>query len=231
MKQIIFVFLAMTIAYTGFAQKGSAVKKAQQKETSDPQALAIVKKVKSKYQSYKTTQMDVKITVKDGSQEESQSAKIFTMGTSDFRLETTEQDIVTDGKTVWTHIKGDYNELQIADYDEEEMGIFGSPGKLLDNYSKDYVIALVGEATEKGKTVYKIECKPKDRYSDITKVRFTIEKTSHKVTRIKVFERSNIHYTLSIVKFSPNVSISSTLFSIDSKKFKKENVTDMRFEE
>ena len=186
---------------------------------SDAQSVAILKKVNQKYSAYKTMQMDIKLSVKSGSTAENQTAKLTVKGNK-FRMNSKVQDIASDGKKVYNHQKG-AKELYISLAEDEDMMILGSPDKMLKVYEKDFISALIGTATESGRTVYKIEFKPKSKNSDYTKIRITIDKATSRIKRIKIFDRSNTHYTISISNFKANLAVSEAQFIIAKKDVPK----------
>lgn len=204
------------------------IRKAGQAETSDAKALAILDKVKAKYASYSTMQFDAVLTIKDGDYTESQKGTVSVKGKDKFKLETKDQDIYVNGETVWTHIKA-VKEVQISDFDEEGMGMFGSPDKLLENYAKDFIVSPAVSTTANGKKAYLIECKPKDRNSEYSKARIVIDQATNRLVSIKVFDKSNIHYTIAINKFSANPSLNDAYFKLNTAGIPKENIIDMRF--
>ena len=69
-----------------------------------------------------------------------------------------------------------------------------------------------------------IEFKPKDRNSEYSKIRVYIDKTSMNVLKIKIFDKSNIHYSIEIKKFVKNPSLSESHFKFDESTVSKENI-------
>jgi outer membrane lipoprotein-sorting protein len=186
---------------------------------SDAQSVSILKKVHQKYGAYSSMQMNIKLTVKSGKNSDIQTSKLTVKGDK-FRMTSKAQDMASDGKTLWNH-QITAKECYISNADEEEMGMFGSPDKMLKMYEKDFISALVATVQENGRTVYKIEFKPKSKNSDFTKVRLTVDKATSRVNRIKMFDRSNTHYSIEMSNFKSNVSVSDSFFKIDVKKLPK----------
>ena len=191
----------------------------QYTKKSDAASKNILKKVHQKYASYKSMQMDLTMSLKSGDQEEKQTAKLTVQGKK-FKLISKDQEMTCDGETLWNYQKIG-KELYISDPEEEEIGMFNSPDKLLKTFEKDFISALIATVKENGRTVYKIEFKPKSRSADFTKIRVTIDKTTNRVNRIKIFDRSNTHYTISIKNVKANVAVSSSTFKVDVKKLPK----------
>lgn len=194
---------------------------------SDAQSVNILKKVHQKYGAYSSMQMDIKLTVKSGKNSDTQTSKLSVKGDK-FRMTSKAQDMASDGKILWNHQKAS-KECYISNPEEEEMGMFGSPDKMLKMYEKDFISALIATVKENGRTVYKIEFKPKSKNSDFTKVRLTVDKATSRVNRIKMFDRSNTHYTIEMSNFKTNAAINSSKFVINTKTLPKgTEVIDMR---
>jgi outer membrane lipoprotein-sorting protein len=212
----LFVLAALILAITSV----QAQKKAPTYTTSsDAESIAILKKVHQKYTAYSSMQMDIKLTITNGKETDVQTAKLTVQGDK-FRMTSQTQDMVSDGKTLWNHQKL-AKECYVSEADEEEMGMFGSPDKMLKMYEKDFISALIATVPESGKTVYKIEFKPKSKNSDFTKVRITIDKATSGVKDIKIFDRSNTHYTIEMSNVKTNIAVQANTFKMDTKTLPK----------
>lgn len=224
MRLFILVCLVVFGANTMTAQKRSEEKYT---DKSDAASINILKQVHKKYASYKSMEMDLTMSLKSGDNEESQSAKLTVQGDK-FKMESKDQTMVSDGKTLWNHQKVN-KELYISNPDDDEMGLFSSPDKLLKTFEKDFISALITTTQENGRAVYKLEFKPKSRDTDFTKIRVTIDKATSRVNRIKIFDRSNTHYTIEIKNVKSNVSVASSAFVVNTKTLPKgTEVIDIR---
>ena len=232
MKRLMLMSLMCLIGFGVLAQKSkttprtSYATKARLAHKSDPKSVAILSKVNKKYAAYKSMKIDLVVTIADGDYKETQQGKVYVKGNK-FKIVSKDQEIVSDGKTNWVYLKR-LKELQISNPDPDDIALFSSPDKLLKSYEKDFTSALIGEATEGGKSVYKIEFKPKDRNSEYSKVRVTIAKNTFTINKIKVFDKSNIHYTVAVKSFVRNSSLSDSFFTFDTKKVPKDNIMDLR---
>lgn len=191
----------------------------QYTKKSDPASVKLLKKVHKKYKAYKTMKMDLKMTLKSGKKTETQTAKLTVKG-SKFKMTSKSADVICDGSTLWNHQK--YNkELYISDPEEEDLGMFNTPDKLLKTFQKDYISAIVATTKEKGRAVYKVEFKPKSRDAEYTKIRVTIDKATSQMKRIKIFDRSNTHYTIDITNVKSNVTVKDNIFKVNVKNLPK----------
>mgnify|MGYP000383278692 CR=1 FL=1 len=186
---------------------------------SDAASTKILNKVHAKYAAYKSMQMDLKMTLKSGKKVESQKAKLIVKGEK-FKMTMKGQEMICDGKTLWNYQK-DSKELYISDPAEEDMGMFNSPDKLLKMFEKDFISALIATVKEKGRTVYKIEFKPKSRSAEFSKIRVSVDKATSQVKNIKIFDKSNTHYTIDILNVKTNVATSNSTFVKNLKSLPK----------
>lgn len=224
---IIAVFVLSFSTLDAQAQKEDPIRRAQQKEISDPQAKKILDKMKAKFESYKTIQATFKLTIETGSEKDVQQGTTFLAGNK-YRMEMSKQDVICDGQAVWFHAKKD-NEVQVSDANTEE-GSMLSPSKLLMVYQegKKVLYAISGEGTENGKHVVFIEFKPTNNQEDYSKMRVAIDKTTDQVVQVKIFGKDGMRYTFDILSLTPNAAIPASKFIFDKSKFPGIHVVDNR---
>jgi outer membrane lipoprotein-sorting protein len=221
MKKIFLIALFGSI-FTGLiAQTQDFTKKSD----SDPAATAVLDKLKTKYNSYKTLEANFEITIEIPEQpEEIQSGKLLQKGER-YRLTLDGQIIVSNGETLWYYSER-RKEVQINDVEESEGEVM-SPKDLMRIYeSDDYVYFLTNEMAEKGKVVQQIEFKPLDADSEYSKLRLTVDKKTTDIIRIKVFSKDGSRYTFTLNKVTPNKSYDDSIF-----KFSKSECPDCHFED
>lgn len=221
MKKLMLFGLITFISFGLFAQKSVSTAKSGGTEKSDAKSVELLNRVNKKYATYKSMQLDLKLTIEDGQLKEVQKGEVSVKGNK-FRVKSKEQEIISDGKTNWIHLIRQ-NELQISNPDPDDVAMFSSPDKLLKSFEKDFISQYAGTSTLQGKTVDVIEFKPKDRNSEYSKVRVMIEKSSLNVLKIKVFDKSNIHYTIEVEKFVKNPTLNDSFFQFDESKVPEEN--------
>ncbi len=218
MNRVLPLLLCLLVSVPLWAQKTPIVA-----ETSDPKAIGFLDKMKTRFATYKTIQSDFKLTIELGADREVQQGTMYVMGDK-FRVETSFQHIISDGKTVWYHDKKN-NQLQINNVDESVI----SPANLLKIYEQGnkVVCGYQGEATEGGKSVNVIEMKPTDRNADYSKIRVYVEKANDQLLKAIVFGKDNMRYTFDVLKIIPNVGVTNDRFTFDQNKFTGE-VIDLR---
>lgn len=219
-------FLAI-LAFSVTLLGSLSAQKVMPAEQSDSKAKALLDKLRTKYDSYKTITGDFKLTIKNGDDKEVQTGKIYLSGEK-YRFEMKDQDVICDAKTVWFHQKKN-NELQINSADAEDDNIL-SPAKMFKMYetSSKVIYSLMGEVVEGGKTLQQIEFKPRDRNAaDYAKIRMSIDKATSLLVRVEVFGKDGMQYFFDITKINPDGAIDSSKFTFDDAHFKG-NKTDLR---
>ncbi|MEY3194650.1 MAG: hypothetical protein RIQ78_747 [Bacteroidota bacterium] len=203
--------------------------KSSMQEQSDPAAKKVLDRIRSKYDGYKTFEASFNLTVEvPGEAKDIQKGVVGQQGEK-FRLEMNEQVIVNDTKTTWIYLKKS-NEVQVNDSEPSNAeASFFTPKELLHRYQKgDFLYAITDKTTEGGKVLTQIEFKPKDKKSDYSKIRVSIDEKAGSMEQIKAFGKDGSRYTFNITKFSPNKVLSADYFSFDTKKYPGIHVEDLR---
>jgi len=230
MKKLLFALLTLCSLNVLFAQSGKAPTPAAPAEKNDPEAKKILDKIRKKYEGYKSLEASFTLTIElPGQKQEVQKGTIAQEGDSKFRLEMDEQVIVSDSKTTWVYLKKN-NEVQINDADpkDTENG-FLTPKALLKRYQKgDYLYAVTDKTTEGGKLLTHIEFKPKDKNSEYSKLRVSIDEKAGSIQSVKAFGKDSSRYTFSISKLTPNKQFAADYFTFDVKKYPGAKVEDLR---
>lgn len=224
MKNILTIFAIFSLLFSGLAQE--IPKEALFEDKSDPEAKVILDKVSQKYEAYKSIEIDFDMTVEIPEEEVVvQKGKMIQSGDKYF-LDIPQLAIYCDGKIIWTHLK-EQKQVQINDYEEdEESEEILSPKDILKIYKEDkYFYVLMNEAYEKGVMIQEIEFKPKDRDSEYSKMRLTINKNTSEIMRVKVFARDGSRFTFSIGKTNPDKQFNADTFVFV--KSKAPDVTDI----
>jgi outer membrane lipoprotein carrier protein len=199
-------------------------------EKSDPEAKKLLDRVRKKYEGYKTLEAAFSLVIEMPSQpKETQKGTVGQDGKK-FRLEMTDQTIVSDGATTWIYLKKN-NEVQISNADPADAGENGflTPQELLRRYEKgDFIYAITEKTTEAGKAVTLVEFKPKDKKSDFSKMRVAIDEKTSSIVSIKAFMKDGTRVTFSITKLTPNKKFAAGYFTFDTKKYPNVKVEDLR---
>lgn len=197
-------------------------------EKNDPEAKKVLDKIRKKYDAYKTLDASFNLVIEvPGQQKDIQKGSILQAGKK-FRLDMSEQIVVSDGVTTWAYQKK-ANEVQINNADPNDANAFLTPKDLLSRYQKgDFMYAITDKTTEGGKVLTQIEFKPKDRNSEYSKLRVAIDERAGTIQNIKAFAKDGSRYTFAITRFSPNKALAEAQFSFDTSQFKGVRVEDLR---
>lgn len=224
MKQFLLSLVLCAVALTAFAQKNTLSNAAD----SDLQAKAILEKLRAKYENIGAVKANFSLIIEIPEQaKEVQQGTLAQMGDK-FRLDLGGQTVISDGSTVWLHLKNN-NEVQIMDADDGS-GDFLSPKDLMQIYEQeDFVYALTNQKKEGDKLIEQIEFKPLDENSDYSKLRLSVDKRKNEIVRIKAFSRDGTRYTMRIDQWNTKVSFPSNHFGFDASQFPDIYVEDLRY--
>ncbi len=225
MQRLLIAFLLVIISYSAMLAQKQPV--AAKKEVSDPEAKAVLEKMRKKYEAYSTTEVDFSLEIEVPQQPKQTQAGTLVQQAEKYRLKFNDRTMVSDGNSVWLYIPKT-KQVQINDADEDEGdGGINSPQDLLKAYAwKDYVYAITNEFTENGRLVQQIEFKPTTKANDYSKVRLTLDKKTLEILSIKSFGKDGSRYTLTVNKLTPNKAVPASTFT-----FAKSECADCKFED
>ena len=222
MKKLLFPLFAILIIGSVSAQSGA------QAEKNDPEAKKVLDKIRKKYEAFKNMEAGFSLTIEvPGQPKEVQKGSVSQEGDK-FRLEMDQQIIVSDAKTTWVYLKKN-NEVQINNAQPGSDNSFLTPKELLKRYQKgDFLYAITDKTTENGKVLTQIEFKPKDKNSEYSKLRLSVDEKAGTIQSIKAFGKDGSRYTFNINRLSTNKTLAATTFSFDAKKYPGVHVEDLR---
>lgn len=213
MKRVIVLALTLFISFSLNAQ-------------GDKKAKEILSGVSAKYRSYKSMQAEFSYTLENPTAKikETQSGSIILAGPK-YRLLIAGQEVICDGKTIWTYMK-EAKEVQVNDVDPSAEGI--KPSEIFTMYEKGFLYKFVDEKTVGGKVIQNLELTPTDKSKQFFKIKLSIDKKSKQIIKSVIFEKSGNKYTYAIKSFNPNIAVNAGTFSFDSKKYPGVEVVDLR---
>ena len=226
MKNCLFLVFAWALAFSSsMAQDNQYLTR----NDSDPEAMALLNKLKAKYEGFDNMKMDFSLEIEIPEEDKIiQKGHIFQQDKK-FHLDFEQQAVTSNGETVWIHLKNN-NEVQIHNASTlEEEDSFLSPQNLLNLYeSNAFIFGISNEAKQNGKTVAWIECKPVDTDSEFSKMRMVVDTKNIEMVSVKAFSKDGSRYTLLTDKLASNVSIPAGKFEFDATAFPDIYVEDMR---
>lgn len=222
MKKLLFSLFTLILLGSVSAQSGA------QPEKNDPEAKKVLDKIRKKYEGFKTIEAGFQLTIEvPGLPKELQKGTISQEGDK-FRLEMDQQVIVSDTKTTWVYLKKN-NEVQINNAEPGSDNGFLTPKELLKRYQKgDFIYGITDKTTENGKVLTQIEFKPKEKNSEYSKLRLSIDEKAGTIQSIKAFGKDGSRYTFVVNRLVSNKTLPAGTFSFDSKKYPGVRVEDLR---
>ncbi|GHA72638.1 LolA family protein [Pontibacter akesuensis] len=192
----------------------------------DPQATKVLNAMSQKYKSMKAFKADFAQTLENTSANVKETMKgSVTVSGDKYRLGVSGQEIISDGKTMYTYLK-DANEVTITESDPEAEAM--APSRIFDMYKKGYKYSYVGPETKDGVKYDVIELAPEDRKNPIYKVRLYISQKDKTLKSWQMFRSNGNRYTYTISNFQPNPTLASDAFSFNKAKYKGVTVVDLR---
>lgn len=212
MKQLFAVVLTTIFALNIHAQ-------------DDAQAKTILDKVSKKTKSYTSVKADFQYTIvnkKDGINE-TQDGSIQIKGNK-YNLSIKGQDVISDGKTVWTYIK-ESEEVHINNLSEDENDGTISPNKLFTIYETGFKYKFIEEKNN----IYTINLYPKDPSAkSFHRIALFIDKLTDQIKEVKVYSKDGGEMTYKIKTFIANSALPDGNFTFDKAKHPKVEVIDLR---
>jgi outer membrane lipoprotein carrier protein len=200
--------LALLVAISSFSQ-------------TDKKARAILDEVSAKTKTYKTIRIEFIYKMENTAQKINESYKGVLISKGDkYKLSFSGQDVISDGKTVWTYVK-DANEVQVNDVSKDDDSF--TPTNLLNTYNENYKAKLVQE-TAKQKVIELIPVQKKN----FNKVKVTIESDKKMVSSLLIYDKNGSIYTYQVGKFETDLPFSDNTFIFKTAEHPDVEVVDMR---
>ena len=213
MKKILIVALTTLISLGSFAQE------------VDAKAKGILDNLSAKTKAYKTIKADFKFTISNKSEglNETQTGKIQIKGNKYF-LSIAGQDVMSDGKTIYTVLK-DAEEVQINGIPDEDEDDFISPNKIFTLYETGFKYKYIKE--EKGEHIINLYPKQADE-KDFHRIALYINKVKNQISSVKIFGKDGSTTTYNISAFTADSTILDSKFTFNKTNHPNYEVVDLR---
>jgi outer membrane lipoprotein carrier protein len=212
MRSILFV-LMIVFVLPGFGQ------------TKDAKAIKLLDEVSAMTKSYKVIRADFSYTL------ENKQAKInevktgtLTLSGDKYRLKAAGQEVICDGKTIWTYLK-ESNEVQINDLDNKDESL--TPSKLLSSYNASYKSKMLKDHSATDPNEATIELIP-NVIKNFTKALLIVDKVKKQVRSFILYDKSGNIFTYKITKYQTDLPVTPAEFTFDKSKYPGVEVIDMR---
>lgn len=223
---IFLVVLVLSGEYVHSQTSSQLTPKTAEFEISDPRAVFVLESTQKKVSKWQNVQVDfTSITIIPDQPQQTQKGKLVQQG-SKYRLEIPDRTIVNDGTSMWTYLPSDQ---EITIRDSEESGDFNTPLDWLKIYEKEgYFFTMTNQVKENGVLLDQIEFKPRDRKTEYSKVRLSVDPTNTP-KKIEIFFKDGMRMILLLDKLNSNATLDPMVFTFDPKKFPGVHVEDLRF--
>lgn len=222
---MLFSLLALTLSFTAFAQTQQYTDSGE----SDPEAEAILNKVRQMYEGYTSLEADFVLEIELPEQpKEVQEGQLARSGTK-FRMNMGTQEAFSDGQALYVVLHGNQS-VQINDLPDpsEDTGLL-TPESIFTFYKNgQFIYTLMDTRSEGNRVCHYIEFKPTDRYSEYSKIRMVIDRKTNEVVRVKAFAKDGSRYTFKIDELNANKQFSSGYFAFSESKYPGYYVEDLR---
>lgn len=184
-------------------------------------ARTILDDVSAKTKAYKAIKIDFTYSMENPGQNinESFTGTLFSKGDS-YKLLFSGQEVISDGKTVWTYLK-DANEVQVNEATNDEDSF--TPTNLLSSYTENFKAKLFSEDAKQ----YVIELTPVQK-KNFNKVKVVIDKSKKVLNSLAIFDKNGSTYTYSVNKFDTNMPLSDSMFTFKAADHPGVDIIDMR---
>ncbi|HLO92595.1 MAG TPA: outer membrane lipoprotein carrier protein LolA [Lentimicrobium sp.] len=188
---------------------------------TDKKAQTILNEVSATTKSYKTVRIEFTYKMENTAQKISDNYKGVLISKGDkYKLTVSGQDVMSDGKTVWTYLK-DANEVQVNSIGEDEDSF--TPTKLLSSYTENYKAKLIKETPQE----QIIELTPIEK-KNFNKVRVTVDKAKKMLNSLVIYDKNGSVYSYIINKMDVNQNFYDSMFTFKAADHPGVEVIDMR---
>jgi outer membrane lipoprotein carrier protein len=217
MKYISLLFTAFILLQSVNAQKTPD----ETVNPKDDKAKEILEELSKKTKAYTSIKADFtyKLENKDAGVNETQSCSLILKGNK-YKINIAGQEIVSNGKTLWTYIK-DADEVQVDNAPDasKQSDNLMNPSNIFTIYEKGFKYKFEKEETLNGKTIQHINLYPeKANEKAYHTVKLVIDKNLKQINTIIVLSKDGNKYTYTINKFETNLPFSDTDFNFDVSK-------------
>jgi outer membrane lipoprotein-sorting protein len=216
MKNLLIFFVLVAFAFQIQGQK-------------DEKAKTILKDVSDKTKTYASIKLQFLYISENKAEKSIDTTKglIYIKGNM-FKLFFGGNEILSDGKTVWTH-QVEINEITITEPDPNDENAL-NPSNILNVYEKGFKYKFMGEFSAKGQTFYQIDLYPEQpKAKNYSIVKLKIDKAKNQLQSIKMVGKDGVDNTIELIEFIPNVKVVDTMFKFDPTKYPKNvDINDMR---
>ncbi len=199
-----------------------------QKETIDEKAKGILNELSKKTRAYNSIKAEFDYSIENIKEKISETKKgSLTLKKEKYKFSIAGQEIVSDGKTLWTYIK-DAGEVQIDNApDSNKVDNSLSPTNIFTVYEKGFKYKWEKEEVREGKTMHIINLYPiKANEKPYHTIKLFIDKNAMEINTVLVLNKDGGKYTYHLTKFETNLPLKDGDFIFDTSRAKE--IIDLR---
>lgn len=177
----------------------------------------IVRKLRKKYESIKTLQVQFVQTIywSLADEEQAVSGTLYLAAGNKYRVETDNQIIVTNGKIVWTYSR-DRNQVIISALENSKENPL--PRDLMLKYTRESRYTLVGQTRINGRDCYELVFIPKKEDEFLVRTRVWVDKKTWLAVKIEQEDINENITRYELKDFKINLPLSPDLFEFTVQK-------------
>lgn len=196
---------------------------------SDPEAVAILKKLRAKYDAYTAVSANFDLIMEQAEQQPiTQSGTLARQGNK-YHLKLGTQEAIGDGKAIYL-ILHDNKDVQINNLPDPDEAALLTPDALFNFFDQEkFVAALRDERSEQGTILQYLELKPIDNGADYSKLRVVVDKRAGALMQVKAFGKDGSRYTFVLKNIAANPNLPASEFAFNKANFPGYYVEDLRY--
>lgn len=197
---------------------------------NDLEAKKLLEQVSKRYNGYKTIQSDFQIVIQDANNQTFSEVGVmyFNKPKQQYAILLKEQEIFSDGKSVW-NIAKDIKEVQVTEAESNENTI--GPNNLFTFYQSGYKYKMLEDeklSIRGSNEVLKVvELSPVDTKTNYFKIKLRVNKNGH-IHDVSILDKSNNQYTYIINSLYLGKKLSNSFFTFDKSKHPGFEIIDLR---
>lgn len=195
-------------------------------QAQDAKAKEILEKASKKMNGLKSLRaaFTLKLLNKSGKVQQTSKGSFLLKGEK-YHITVPGQEIISDGKTVWTYMK-DAREVQISTTTGSDESF--SPAKLFTNfYDKDYSYRYLGARTVGGKNCQLVELTPATKSARFLRAELAFD-AANTIAGGNIFEKNGNQYQYTVGTVTQNPPVTDAQFGFDTKAHPGVEVVDLR---
>lgn len=217
-KQLFFLAITTTLLASPLAA-----------QTNIQKAKTILDKLSKTYKSHKSIVANFTITTVNRDKSKMSQKGTIWVKKKFFRIDMRDQEIMCDGKTIWTWQK-EVNEVQIKKYAPSSREI--QPSQIFTLWEEGFNYIWVGKATQYGKNVDVIDLIPKDgrEGKDYSKVKLNVDGSKNEIVSATIIKKNGIKVSYVINSQNTKQRLNKGNFKMDVKAKQKAGaeIVDLR---